>query len=296
MATKGCGMAERTLKANGIEIWTEDFGDPSAPPILLIMGATAQGLHWPESFCEQLVARGRYVIRYDNRDTGQTSCFDFADDPYTLDDMARDAVGVLEGYGLKSAHVVGASMGGMIAQLVALDFPDRVRTLTLVFSSPISSAAGRDVVRDPGDLPGPTQPVLGLLDERAERPPQNRAERIEYGVKLWRTLSGSFAPFDENWFRALETRCVDRALNHDASFNHVLVNAHTAPRPDALKALRVPTLVIHGTEDPILPYAHGVALADQIEGAELVPIEGLGHELPPATFERFSDAILSHTS
>ncbi len=289
-------MAERTLKANGIEIWTEDFGDPSNPPILLIMAATAQGLHWPEAFCEQLVAGGRYVIRYDNRDTGQTTCFDFATDPYTLDDMARDAVGVLEGYGLESAHVVGASMGGMIAQILALDFPERVRTLTLVFSSPVSNVAGRDVMQEPGELPGPTQPVLDMLAERAERPPQTRAERIEAGVKLWRTMSGSFAPFDESWFGALETRCVDRALNHDAAFNHALISPHTPPRPDALKALRLPTLVIHGTEDPILPHAHGVALADQIEGTKLVSIEGLGHELPPAAFERFSDAILSHTS
>src|SRR2546423_177171 len=133
-------MSERVVEANGIEIWTEDFGEPADPTVLLIMGASAQGIMWPEELCERLVEGGRHVIRYDNRDTGQSTCADFSQKTYTVKDMADDAVGVLDAYGVDRADVVGASMGGMIAQTVALEHPERVRSLTSIMSTPLAGS------------------------------------------------------------------------------------------------------------------------------------------------------------
>ncbi len=133
-------MTERMIDSNGIRLWTEDFGDPNDPTLLLVMGASAQGIQWPEPFIEAFVARGFYVIRYDNRDTGQSTCFDFATSPYTLDDLANDAVGVLDAYGVRAAHVAGASMGGMITQTLMIRYPHRLKSATIIMSSPLAAS------------------------------------------------------------------------------------------------------------------------------------------------------------
>lgn len=270
-------MAQRMVRANGIEIWTESFGDAGEPALLLIMGASAQGIYWRDAFIERLVAQGRRVIRYDNRDTGQSTCFDFAAQPYALDDLAADAVGVLDAYGIESADVAGASMGGMIVQALAIHHRQRIRSATMIMSSPLSGGAAA-----PGDLPGPDPQWMADAMALQGKPAGTRQEKIDLRVEAFRSLAGSAQPFNEERQRAIAEREVDRANNFAAMNNHALAIAGSSPadRRPQLRQVDVPALVVHGTEDPILPWEHGVALADAIPGATLLRLEGAGHEMP----------------
>ncbi len=299
---RGNHMAERMVKSNGIELWTESFGKPGDPAILLVMGASAQGYGWPDAFIEQLVAGGHYVIRYDHRDTGQSTCFDFQKNPYTLDDMAEDAVGVLDAYGIATVHLVGASMGGMLCQLISIRHPERVRTLTLMMSTPLRPALKEHILQafqgqapTEAQLPLPTARVIEVHLAAASNPPRTRQEHIEFQVKMVRALCGTAAPFDEQEIRRRVERMIDRARDPAASANHGLVPSATHEQAEALKRLRVPTLVIHGTDDPILPPAHGTALAETIPGARLLMLNGLGHDFPRPLLGDMTGAILSHT-
>ena len=274
-------MSERVLNANGITLWTESFGDPNGVPLLLIMGASAQGLYWPDGLVQRLVDQGRFVIRYDNRDTGQSTCFDFAENPYTLDDMTKDAVGVLDGYGLEAAHVAGASMGGMIAQLLAIHHRPRLRSATIIMSTAMASNPDEPDM-DGGDLPPPDPEWLARVFDIIASPAKTRARRIQLRIDLFRQMAGSIEPFNEARQRDIATREVDRALNFDAMNNHIPAIMASSPRDrrPLLAELDLPTLVVHGTEDLNLAYAHGVALAEAIPGAELMTMEGAGHDMP----------------
>ena len=287
-------MGERVVKANGIDVWTEDFGSPADPAILLVMGATAQGILWPEEFCMALVAAGRYVIRFDNRDTGKSTCFDFATAPYALGDMARDAVGVLDAYGIARAHVVGASMGGMIAQTIAIEHPERMLSMTSIMSSPIGGELAAAGGTGAG-LPGPEPRVLEAVALLATTPATNDTDRVELAVKLWRALAGSADPVDEAAVRERERRVLARARNIDAAQNHSLAIGRSPDRREGLRKVRVPTLVIHGTDDPILPLPHGKATADCVQASKLITIAGMGHDLPPRVGETVLNAIVEHT-
>ncbi len=291
-------MPERTVRANGIEIWCEDFGRRSDPTLLLVMGAGGQGILWPDEFCRELASAGRYVIRYDNRDTGQSTCVDFAKQPYTVSDMARDGIELLDALGVERAHVAGASMGGMIAQTLAIEHGARVRTLTSIMSTPL---AGSELMGtfagQPGPLPGPEPKVLELFAKQAANPPRTRDERIAASTEMWRVLSGSASgSFDEASVRARAARVFARARNPDAAQNHQLAIAASADRLDGLRKLAIPTLVIHGDEDPILPPPHGRATADAIPGARFLSIHGMGHDLGPAHTKRVAEALLEHTA
>ena len=274
-------MTERILKANGITLWTESFGDPDGVPMLLIMGASAQGLYWPDGLVQRLVDQGRFVIRYDNRDTGQSTCFDFAENPYTLDDMTDDAAGVLDGYGLESAHVAGASMGGMIVQQLAIQHRPRLKSATIIMSTPLASNP-----EEPGmgsaDLPPPDSDWLAKTFAIIASPAETREQRIQLRIDTFRQMAGSTEPFNEQRQRDIATREVDRAPNFEAMNNHTPAIMASSPRDrrPLLAKLDIPTLVVHGTEDPILGYPHGVALAETIPGAELMTLEGAGHEMP----------------
>jgi pimeloyl-ACP methyl ester carboxylesterase len=283
-------MAERIIEANGIQLWTEDFGDRSGVPLLLVMGASAQGIQWPEPFIARLVDRGFYVIRYDNRDVGQSTCVDFAKQPYTLADMANDAVGLLDAYDIAATHVVGASMGGMIAQTLMIDHADRLRSATLVMTSPLSGIEGA------ADLPGPDPKWLEGFMAIGAAPIDTPEQRIEMRVKLFTHLAGTI-PANERAIREVATREVQRAKHFAAQNNHSLAIAASRPadRRAALAKVRLPTLVIHGTDDPILPYAHGEALAATIPGAKLLTLDGAGHDLPEPTWDRIVDGIAEVT-
>jgi len=259
---------------NGIELEYETFGDPSGAPLLLIAGLGSQMISWNDQFCELLAGRGFQVIRFDNRDAGLSTWMDAA---YTLNDMAADAAGLLDAIGIPAAHVVGTSMGGFIAQLVALNHPDRVLTLTSIMSGP----NGEDEVP-------PTDEGREVLLVPA---PKTREERIQVGVWAKRRLLGSADPYDDEYERARVTAAVDRAY-HPAGFARQLGAIVAAPsRLGRFSSLRVPALVVHGKDDILVPVDNGRKVAAAIPGARLMEIEGMGHDLPSRVWEQVADAI-----
>ena len=291
-------MTERMITANGIDIWTESFGAPRDIPLLLVMGASLQGIYWEDDFCRQLVDGGRFVIRYDNRDTGRSSCFDFAKQPYTIRDMATDALGILDAYGIDAAHIAGMSMGGMIGQTLAIEHRQRVKTLTSMMSTPISGTGSDELGGGGGTgLPPPTAEFIAKIQSFIGAVPQDRAGRIEWSINRFSVQAGSLVPFDREGQRRIATLEVDRARNFEAMNNHALAVAASKPtdRRPLLHQLDIPALVIHGTEDQILRYEHGVATAEAISGAKLLTIDKMGHELPRAVWPQVIGAILELT-
>jgi pimeloyl-ACP methyl ester carboxylesterase len=278
-------VAERLIDANGVQLCTETFGDPADPPILLIMGVAASMLWWDEVFCRMLADGGRFVIRYDHRDTGRSTTCEPGQPNYTGADLVADAAGVLDAYAIDSAHVVGTSAGGATAQLFALDFPDRVRSLVLM-----STTAG------PGDsdLPGADPAYLEAL-EGLEVDWADAESIVAYVTADCRALSGGRRPFDAERVRALVRRDVQRAINPASARNHWALEGGS-PRRQRLASIAVPTLVIHGTADPLFPLAHGEALAREIPAARLLVLEDAGHVLDPADWDAIVGAILEHTA
>jgi pimeloyl-ACP methyl ester carboxylesterase len=280
-------MAERMITANGVELCAEAFGDSADPPVLLVMGTGGSMLWWDEAFCGLLAARSRCVIRYDHRDTGRSVTYEVGRPGYTGADLVADAARVLDGYEVPAAHVVGGSAGGALAQVLALDHPDRVRSLVLVSTS---SAFGQD--RAP--LPGPTQELLRFM-AAAEADWSDEGSVTEYLVAYMRVLAGGRRPFDERFARNLVRRDMERARNFPSVQNHDAIPAAERPQ-GSLSAIAAPTLVVHGTADPLFPIEHGEALASGIPGARLLRLEGAGHGVEPADWETLAAAIADHTS
>ena len=279
-------VAERMVKANGVELCTEPFGDPADPPILLIMGIGASMLWWEEGFCRMLADRGRFVIRYDHRDTGRSVTYEPGHPGYTSADLDNDAAGVLDTYDIDAAHLVGVSAGGGIAQVLAVDRPDRVRSLVLVSTSP---ALPHDRA-----LPPPTD-EFGRFVSTAQVDWSDADSVVEYLVGYQRLLAGGERPFDEAATRGLVRRDVERARDFAAAQNHDLLPHDEGP--DApLSSIAVPTLVIHGTADPMFPHAHGEALAAEIPGAGLLLLDGAGHGVYRADWAALVGAIVEHTA
>ncbi|MEM7016646.1 MAG: alpha/beta hydrolase [Pseudomonadota bacterium] len=274
-------MNDKMIAANGIEIRTESFGDSHGTPLLLVMGASAPGVYWPERFIQHFVDAGCFVIRYDNRDTGRTTCREFAAHPYTLDDMAKDAVAVMDGYNLQTAHVAGASMGGMIVQTLAIQHRARLRSATIIMSTPLAGG-GDPAALSTEELPGADQAWTEKMMALAMQPSGGRDDDIERKIKQFELLAGSIEAFDEDEQRRIATIEVDQANDLNMAMNHsmAIASSHPADRRPLLAELDLPTLVIHGTEDPILPYPHGVAIAETIPNAELLTLERAGHEMP----------------
>jgi pimeloyl-ACP methyl ester carboxylesterase len=278
-------LAERMIEANGVELCTEAFGDPADAPILLIMGIGASMLWWEEDFCWMLAGAGRFVIRYDHRDTGRSVTYEPGRPEYTGADLTADAVGVLDGFGIPAAHLVGVSAGGGIAQEVALDSAHRVLSLILISTSPATPSDH--------DLPPPT-PEFGRFVATAEVDRSNPDSVIEYLVDYSRILAGGERAFDETRVRELVRRDIERARDFAAVQNHNLMS-HGEGSPKPLSSITSPTLVIHGTADPMFPIEHGEALAEEIPGARLLRLEGAGHGVDRADWEVVVEAILEHT-
>jgi pimeloyl-ACP methyl ester carboxylesterase len=286
--------------ANGIELEYETFGKRSARPLVLIMGLGAQMIVWDEEFCATLAARDFFVVRFDNRDVGLSTKFDDAgvpdvfrafqkaatnqaiDAPYTLNDMADDTVYLMEELGIERAHVVGASMGGMIAQTLAIRHPSRLLTLTSIMST----------TGNP-EVPPATPEALRVLMTPV---PAEREAYVERAVRNWRVIGSPGFPFDEERVRRRAARSFDRAFHPAGVARQLVAIVAGGSRKDALRAVTTPTLVIHGDADPLAHIEGGRDTAASIPGAELLIIEGMGHDLPRGAWPRIVDAIDAHAA
>lgn len=275
------------ISVDGGSLFTESFGGRADPAILLIMGAMASGAWWPDEFCAELAGRGRFVIRYDHRDTGGSVSYAPGAAPYTVEDLADDAVHVLDGYGIQHAHLVGMSLGGFLAQLIALKYEPRVLTLTLISSERLASA-------DP-DIPGIDPRVLDYHARAAELDWSDHEAVIEYQIGAWRLLAGSAHSFDPDLIRSMAASELERTPNPLSAFNHAALE-DAQGWTDRLDEILAPSLVIHGTEDVVLPYAHAEALHDELPNSRLVTLEGTGHELARADWPVILDEVERHTS
>jgi pimeloyl-ACP methyl ester carboxylesterase len=281
-----CKLAERLIEANGVELCTESFGDPADPPVLLIMGVGASMLWWEEGFCQGLADARRFVIRYDHRDTGRSITYEPGRPPYSGADLLGDAIALLDAYGISAAHIVGASAGGGFAQSLARDDPDRVRSLVLISTSPVLPT-GRD-------LPPPSDELMAFVST-ANVDWSDAESVIDYQVGYARVLAGGRRRFDEGAVRALVRRDVERARDFAAAQNHEALRDDERTR-SPLASIAAPTLVIHGTADPMFPPQHGEALAAEVPGARLLVLEDAGHGIERADWEVIVRAIAEHTA
>ena len=283
-------MAEERATVNGIEIAYETIGDPSNPPLLLVMGLGTQLIHWDLELCELFAERGFYVIRFDNRDAGRSTYIDAPvpnirramaglkiDAPYLLDDMADDAFGLLDHLGIEAAHVAGASMGGMIAQTMAIRRPERMLSLTSIMSTTGERRAGRPKMR-----------VWGVLLRRA---PRDKDAAVEYFVRVFRMIGSKGFPADEDRIRAHAAEAYDRGHSPAGTGRQLAAIMASGDRTARLRGLQVPTLVFHGRDDPLIPFRGGRATAEAIPGARLIGIPGMGHDLPRQVWPQLVDAV-----
>ncbi len=293
-------MTSRYVSANGIRICYDEFGDSADPAVLLIMGLGTQMIAWPEAFCQHLAAGGYYVIRFDNRDVGLSQ--KLVDEkmpsllrmllasgfglplrvPYTLHDMALDAVGVLDGLGIERAHVVGASMGGMIAQLVAGDYPRRTLSLT----SMMSTSGARS-------LPRASRQVQRLLLRRTG---SSEEDYLCSASRLWRLIGSPAYPPGKQELRERLLASYRRSYYPQGFLRQFAAIVAGGDRVDLLRQVRKPTLVIHGSADALVPVEGGIHTADLVPGAQLAVIDGMGHDLPTVLLPRLASLILEHVS
>lgn len=288
-------MSEFIVKNIGtakLEIACERLGDTSAPPVLFIQGVGAQLVGWPDGFCKALTERGLHVIRFDNRDVGRSTHLSQAPKPdlpaalrgdlssvsYTLSDMAGDAVGLLDALGLDSAHIVGVSMGGAIAQTMAIEHPHRVRSLTSMMSTTGDMKVGQ-----------PTPATLKAIFSRP--PPTNRQEVIDQQVRASSVVGSPGYPAEPEAVAERAGRAYDRGYDPVGVARQAIASVASGDRTDLLHHLDVPTLVIHGLDDAMCDVSGGRATADAIPQSKLVLIEGLGHNLPPGVWPRIADHI-----
>jgi len=287
-------------KANNIEIEYDTFGDPSSKPLLLVMGLGAQMIAYLEELCMMLVDKGFYVIRFDNRDVGLSTKFEEAgvpnimkeimafqrgetiSPPYTIEDMADDAVGLLDALNIEKAHICGASMGGMIVQTIAFRHPTRVLSLTSIMST----------TGNP-NLPQPKPEAMQVLLKPA---PTEREAYIEESVKRRRILYGAGFPYHEDKARELAAALYDRLFYPQGMARQLVAILANGNRKPKLGSIKVPTLVIHGSDDPLVPVEGGKETAESIPGAELIIIEGMGHSLPPEAWPQIVDAIAKNAN
>lgn len=285
----------RARTCQGIEIEYECFGETDAPPMVLVMGFAMQMVAWDERFCEMLASRGPYrVVRFDNRDVGLSTKLsshgmpdmaramsgDRSAAPYSIEDMADDVVGLLDAIGAKRAHLAGVSMGGFIVQSVACRAPDRVASIASIMSSTGDRSVG-----------APRPEALGVL---LSPPPMDREGRIEHAVRVWRAIRSPGFEFDEARIRDRTARAWDRDADPIGAARQMAAILCARDRTGDLGNVRVPAVVIHGTDDPLVTHSGGEATARAIPGAKLVSIQGLGHDLPEGAWHRIVDAIAAN--
>lgn len=275
-------MKQQLLQVNQVDIFTESFGNPKDPAVLLIMGAMSSLDWWDEEFCQQLAEQGRYVIRYDHRDLGKSTFYKPGTSNYTITDLADDAIGILDAYSIEKAHITGMSLGGMIGQIMAVRYPERVLSLTIIASSVFGMEQEK--------LPQMDQSILDYHAKSASIDWSDREASISYLAEGWKTLSGS-KPFEKERMYRLAEREYSRSRQIQSRFNYVLLGGGEEYL-DRMGEIRVPAIIIHGTHDPALKFEHGLALAKAIPHAELVPLEGTGHEIHSEDWGRIIESIL----
>ena len=275
----GVSRTPGRVRANGIEIAYETFGDPADPPLLLVMGLGTQMLGWPDAFCEDLAERGHHVVRFDNRDVGLSTHLDHLPvptltdlalrrpPPYGIDDMAADVVGLLDGLGLRRVHLVGASLGGYVCQAVALLHPDRLRSLTLLMTSTGSRRVG--------------QPRLRLLPRvLLRREPTTSDEAVARTLTTFRLIGSPGYPLDEEHLRDLARLSWERGYDPDGYRRQLAAATGQPDRTSALSRLVLPTLIVHGLHDPLVDVSGGLSLARAVPRSTFVGFSGMGHDLP----------------
>ena len=286
--------------ANGIQIEYETFGEASSPPLLLISGIGGQMIGWDEDICKKWAQKGLYVIRFDNRDVGLSSKMEEAgvpdmkaamtaimnkeklNAPYTLDDMADDAAGLLDALNIDKAHICGISMGGAIAQTIAFRHPSRVRSMTQVYATTGNPK-----------LPPPKPEIMELLLTSL---PEQREAYIDYMIKFYKAITGPGFPFDEPWHRKLAGTSYDRAFYGPGKARQYLAILAQGNRKSRLASITAPTLVIHGADDPLVLVEGGMDSAEAIPGAELMIIKGMGHDMPHGSaWPQIIEAVAAHT-
>jgi pimeloyl-ACP methyl ester carboxylesterase len=293
-------MIMAQVDSNGIQIEYETFGEPASPALLLIIGLGGQLTFWDEKLCQKLAQQGKYVIRFDNRDAGLSTKIEEAgvpdimqtiealmkgetiNPPYSIEDMADDAVGLLDALGIEKAHICGMSMGGMIAQTIAINYPKRVLSLISIYSKT-------------GD-PEEPQPKPEAMEFLLTPPPEERAAYIEHGIRVFSIISGPGFPYDKEWLRNFVAHSYDRVFYPEGTARQLVAIMAQKNRRPALKSLSTPTLVIHGADDPLVNVEGGRNTAGDIPGAKLMIIDGMGHDMPHGgAWPQIIDAIVDHT-
>lgn len=272
-------MQKFITSARGLTLWTQSFGKFENPSILLVMGAMNQGIFWPDQFCEELASAGFYVVRYDHRDTGKSSKIDFQANPYDLNALTDDAVDVIHGYGLDQPTVIGLSMGGYIAQLLAAGFPDILKRIVLISSTAdhrpyMAATTGNSTVGF--SLPGPEQSYLDYVVATSLNRPQSLDKVLQSMSDGWKVTYGGPRPYPKIQLEKALQVAVQRSPDIAAGFHHGLAVAASPDRLQLVTRINVPTLVIHGRYDPLLPLAHGQYLATNIDGAQFEILD-MGH-------------------
>jgi pimeloyl-ACP methyl ester carboxylesterase len=290
---------EGIAEGNDVELWYETFGDERDPALLLIMGCAGQGILWPQELCERLATEHFYVIRYDNRDTGYSSSVDYDKCPYSLLDMAQDAISLFDHLNILKAHVVGTSMGGSIAQLMAAYFPERVSSLTLIATTfdytPIMNAV-MGTPLEHSDLSEPTSTYINWFYSLIESLDKSGEEKFNIRLEGWKIANGSAVSFEISLYEELVSQTLKREAHPERGFNHFFAMRASL---DQLKriglSINTPTLVIHGSQDPVLPIDHGRALAQMIAGAKLIEVEGMGHCFHSSFYPLLIENLKMHT-
>lgn len=289
---------EQWVTANSIDINYDSFGDNSHPAIVLIMGLATQMIYWDEQFCKLLASQGYWVIRFDNRDNGKSTWLDSTPAPtsltllahavlkrplgatYLLSDMMKDTLGLLDALHIESAHIVGVSMGGMIAQEMAIRHPHRVKSLTSI----MSTTGNRKLPK----------PSAAFSFKMLKRPPKNVNKAITYGMHVWRLIHGDYYPFDQQKVLSLITQAIQRGFNPAGNTRQLAAILDSPDRTSALNTLTVPSLIIHGEDDPLVLLACGQATARAIPNAKIKVYPGMGHTIPQQLYDDITKQILEH--
>ncbi|MBO1908169.1 alpha/beta fold hydrolase [Microvirga sp. 3-52] len=292
-------MRGKLIRAGEVTLWLEEIGPPGGDVVLLVAGANGSAFMWPDGFVALLADKGYRVIRYDHRDTGRSTRRPFDEHPYGIEDLARDAVAILDACSVGRAHVVGLSMGGTIGQVLALDHLERLSSLTLMLTTGLDVDFAGNYLRamrgEPpvGSLPTPRPDVVAELG-RMFTPGATLEDELQRRVEQWRVLAGDVLPFDPDEFRRIEAAAIEHTGSLVPSTAHARIRPVPTKRGEELRRVRTPALVIQGREDPLNPPPHGRHLANLIPGATLVEIPGLGHALPSVAHERIAKVILGH--